>query len=435
MNSNKKSAEKCLKSLRILMSQSKLHLQYDFNFSVSMDKRTNKIKLNYSVPDEGELRGSNFVITKTKQKQKYITDYTVHDYKAFFNSITYYLNEISEDIKVNGLRVRNEMGDGIEFWMTKFLDIYRSPPGKLSQASIDSDRTVLNNLLKYLNATKPHIKLISDYNNIVHTEFIIYESRRGLSDSTVKTTHIRIKSFFNWIKTQYYGFNVELYLNRPYKKKINTDSFTQMEIKQIQLFIDNHRYEEEWGWFIEILIVLLETGCRIGECLNSRVKDFDSAHRTLKLYGKGNKVRIVYARSNNSGYVFHSRIYINGIKKDNENYIFHQLYYRKYRQKGGVVSKKFENLEKPYSRSGVEHKFKKMVKKLNLNNKLSPHCCRRFFITEMLKATNGDIPLVAELVGHSSWDMVKHYTQSVVNTDSIVNVDFEKLRPRFSITK
>ena len=121
MNSNKKSAEKCLKSLRILMSQSKLHLQYDFKFSVSMDKITNKIKLNYSVPDEGELRGSNFVITKTKQKQKYITDYTVHDYKAFFNSITYYLNEISEDIKVNGLRVRNEMGDGIEFWMTKFL--------------------------------------------------------------------------------------------------------------------------------------------------------------------------------------------------------------------------------------------------------------------------------------------------------------------------
>jgi site-specific recombinase XerC len=74
-----------------------------------------------------------------------------------------------------------------------------------------------------------------------------------------------------------------------------------------------------------------------------------------------------------------------------------------------------------------------MVRKLNLNDNLSPHSCRRFFITEMLKATNGNVPLVAELVGHSSWDMVKHYTKSVINNDSIVNVDFEKLRPRFTI--
>jgi integrase len=389
--------------------------------------------LNYSEPTKGKMIGAELHITETKQKQKYIADHTVHEYKSFVNNIDSYLIEVLNEINLAKTRIKNQLGDGLEYWIGKYLDLYRSPGRTLSQATVDSDRSVLNALLHYLFTTEPQIKLISDYNNIVHNNYLKDARKmRGWSDLTVKTNHIRIKSFFNWLKTQYNDFYVELSLAGSYKRNVNTDSFTQMEVRQIQLFIDNHRYSMKWGWFIDILIILLETGCRLGECVNMRVKDYDRVFGTLKLCGKGNKTRTVYVKSPNSLYILHSRIYINGVKKDKSHYIFHKLYYKKDPLKVDVYIKN-EKIEKPYSKSGIDHKFKKMVRKLNLNDNLSPHSCRRFFITEMLKATNGNVPLVAELVGHSSWDMVKHYTKSVINNDSIVNVDFEKLRPRFTI--
>ena len=79
-------------------------------------------------------------------------------------------------------------------------------------------------------------------------------------------------------------------------------------------------------------------------------------------------------------------------------------------------------MNKKFTSSGVYHKFKKMIRFLKLNPNLSTHCTRRFFITEMLKKTNGDIPLVAQLVGHNTWDVVKLYTKDLVDKSKKVNV-------------
>ena len=78
------------------------------------------------------------------------------------------------------------------------------------------------------------------------------------------------------------------------------------------------------------------------------------------------------------------------------------------RDKGGGVKM---NLDKHISVSGVEHKFKRVILGLGLNPKLTPHSCRRGFITYMLEKTNGNVPLVAQLVGHSSWEMVYRYNR------------------------
>ncbi len=40
---------------------------------------------------------------------------------------------------------------------------------------------------------------------------------------------------------------------------------------------------------------------------------------------------------------------------------------------------------------------------------LPPHSTRRFFITEKLLESGGDIPFTALLVGHSSFSQVNHY--------------------------
>jgi len=60
---------------------------------------------------------------------------------------------------------------------------------------------------------------------------------------------------------------------------------------------------------------------------------------------------------------------------------------------------------------------------LKLNPKLTPHACRRYFITQMLLKTDGNIPLVSQIVGHQSWEMVHHYTKSMIKEDTVMTLD------------
>jgi len=112
-----------------------------------------------------------------------------------------------------------------------------------------------------------------------------------------------------------------------------------------------------------------------------------------------------------------------GFLMTDKQYVFHQSYYKPYNLKSfpdtwSIV----EDLQKPFTIDGYRNKFYKMVTELNLTKGLSPHSCRRYYITEMLKKTKGDIPLVADLVGHSTWDMVKRYAKSVIDEDTITNI-------------
>ena len=101
------------------------------------------------------------------------------------------------------------------------------------------------------------------------------------------------------------------------------------------------------------------------------------------------------------------KLYSTRIKK---KYVFHLEYWRKTDKngKGGGIKR---DLSKHFSASGIQHKFKKVIKELGLNDRLSPHSCRRWFITYMLEKYNGNVPLVAQMVGHSSWEMVYRYNR------------------------
>ena len=74
------------------------------------------------------------------------------------------------------------------------------------------------------------------------------------------------------------------------------------------------------------------------------------------------------------------------------------------------------------------------MKFLGLNPSLSPHSCRRFFIQEKLRETNGDLNLVRLLVGHSSLSQVMYYHKTDQEYNSLLGVrnslDFGKVKER-----
>jgi len=168
-----------------------------------------------------------------------------------------------------------------------------------------------------------------------------------------------------------------------------------------------NKYEKH---FIPILRLLLISGCRISEVVGMKIEDIDFKEKIWLFFGKG-KWRTIKLDSDTlwkdlDYWVFDKK----GKVRTDKKFVFHLEYWRRGGKdgKGGGVKM---NLDKHISVSGVEHKFKRVIKGLGLNPKLTPHSCRRGFITYMLEKTNGNVPLVAQLVGHSSWEMVYRYNR------------------------
>ena len=192
----------------------------------------------------------------------------------------------------------------------------------------------------------------------------------------------------------------------------------------------------EWGWFIPILRVLLLTGCRCSEVSNMMIGDIDIDNREWYFKGKGNKKRKTILQDNVLWKEIQKQIYDEEGKPYDKKYVFHLEFWRQgFKGIGGYKKHstgykgtyesgfKIVDYQVNVSSSGVYQKFKKMAIHLGLSKKLSPHSCRRFFITEMLKNTNGNIPLVAQLVGHSTWDVVRMYSKSVITEDTKTNLN------------
>lgn len=152
--------------------------------------------------------------------------------------------------------------------------------------------------------------------------------------------------------------------------------------------------------------------------------------------GKGNKSRTNYIDSSHAYDDIRDLITDKkGKIRTDKDYVFHRHFFKGSNPNRKSMGRGFiERIDLPYSQSGVQHKFKKMVKFLGLNHRLTPHSCRRFFIQEKLRETNGDLNLVRLLVGHSSISQVLYYHKTDEEYNSLIGVrnslDFGKVKER-----
>jgi integrase len=233
---------------------------------------------------------------------------------------------------------------------------------------------------------------------------------------------------FNWIsyKDKTYPSNVIGKLDIP-NPKPQTFTFTDREMDKVKSFMSEYEDNIRWSWFVPILRVLLTTGCRISEAVGMRIDDLDFDERKWRIIGKGNKHRTIrFKKGEKSADKCWSEILKHLVDDNGEiidkEFVFHFNIYRKPNKDGRGGGWK-ELTHKHYNQSGVQHKFRTMVKMLKLNPKLTPHACRRYFITQMLLQTDGNIPLVSQVVGHESWEMVHHYTKSLIKEDTKMTLD------------
>ena len=425
-----------LKNLRKWVEKEKKRLRLPISpkFSYALDSRTNKILLCFSIPYQDGFKENGKPKIRVKQKKTYLNYITLDNWKDVRVQDDYDRIQNEYDISVSQIYLDES---SLIYWIKKYLTPHRKGTRVLSPASIKTDEFFLMEFHKWLEQNRPKYKNIwswTERGEIVMEEYLQYKQKHGGSrhrpwnDTTIKNGYTRIKSLFNWIsyKDKNYPSNVIGKMDIP-NPKPQTFTFTSREMDKVKSFMREYEEDKSWSWFIPILRVLLTTGCRISEAVGMRIDDLDFDERRWNILGKGKKQRTLrFLKGDSSADKCWNEI-IKHIKDDNgkvmdKEYVFHFKIWRKPNQNGRGGGWK-ELIQKHYNTSGFQHKFKDMVKMLKLNPKLTPHACRRYFITHMLLKTNGNIPLVSQIVGHESWEMVHHYTKSMIKEDTVMTLD------------
>ena len=395
-------------------------------FYFTAHNSSKKIILNYLIPKlDTSVKKKDGV--RMVKKQKYLSNWSLDNYKTSDFSVLKWYDFVCEEVERYQKECFIDEGS-LEHW----IKIYTSPKPRRGIKKIPSPKTRRNEL-RYLNDYKDWLKENKPkYLNIwacnddsVRDVFLDYlrsraekseKKEKGWSDSTIFNSYRILRSLFNWISMKEPNFKSNRLSNMPIDKpKPILNSFSHMEIQKVLEFMDEHKEDNVWSWFIPILRLMLVSGCRVSEVANMKINelrfytDKDVTKIEWKFKGKGNKERVIHIDSSTclSDIVDAITDKKENLRTDKE-YVFHKKFWKggnRFGQGMGLV----ENLDEPFTISGIEHKFKKMVSLLKLNPKLTPHSTRRYFITEQLINSGGNIPFVALLVGHSSFEMVNHY--------------------------
>ncbi|MNV48898.1 Tyrosine recombinase XerD [compost metagenome] len=140
---------------------------------------------------------------------------------------------------------------------------------------------------------------------------------------------------------------------------------------------------------IELLYVI---GIRIGELVSIDLENIDLAERTILIFGKGRKERLLYISSTEVIQKIEAWLSV----RENLHPKSNALFINKY---GGRLS--------IYSIEDIYSKYRDMS---NISKKSTPHYLRHSFATHLLN-NGADLRSVQEILGHTSVSTTQIYTE------------------------
>lgn len=242
--------------------------------------------------------------------------------------------------------------------------------------------------------------------------FISYlESHHDYKDSTIKRKIATLKVFFTFLEEEEiipdsptrkikrkYRVARRLPKVMPIRDLNRLLKATYREVKTAESMYDEDKTDINLDKQMRayrnraILETLFSTGMRIGELVALDIKDINLQERTILIFGKGRKERIIYISCDEV---------LVAIKE-------YLAFRRKIQTKSPAL---FLNRDhKRLSIYSIENIFEKYCKIAKIKKHYTPHCLRHTMAT-MLLNNGADIREVQEILGHASIVTTQIYTE------------------------
>lgn len=244
---------------------------------------------------------------------------------------------------------------------------------------------------KYLNTIcniKPNDIEIESIDKTTIINFLNWlEEEKDASVSTRNQRLAAIKSFYGYVQLSEPDlFNTCAQILSIKNKKVPKKIISYFSEDEIKIMIDYLNSVKNLK-YLTIICVLYETGSRVSELINIKLDDLNlSDNACIKLYGKGNKIRIVPISKE---LVLLINKYLKEIYANYTDFLF------------------YSNQKKRYNRKSINYILNTIIKKLRtlyptkFKGKYSPHSLRHSKGTHLY---NNGTPLlyIKEFLGHST---------------------------------
>ena len=224
-------------------------------------------------------------------------------------------------------------------------------------------------------------------------EFIADLNSKNISARSQARIISGVKAFFKYLIIEDYITNdPTMLIENP---KIGLKLPEVLTIDEIELIISSIDLSNKQGERNRaILETLYSCGLRVTELINLKISNINFKEGYIKVIGKGDKERLTPIGSNALKYI---SIYVNEVRihqkisKNHEDFVF------------------LNNRGSKLSRVMIFTFIKRIVDKVGIKKKVSPHTFRHSFATHLIEG-GADLRAVQEMLGHESITTTEIYT-------------------------
>lgn len=290
---------------------------------------------------------------------------------------------------------------------------------------------LINNFIEYLKyqknysdyTCKNYFEDLKEFNSFLNIEnlkysevnyklclnYLSYLNKNNNSKSTVSRKLSSLRTFYKYLVLENkVNSNPFLLVSSPKKEKKIPKFINYNNLEEIFSVPD---IESSLGQRERLILELLyASGIRISELVNIKLKDIDFGSKSILIFGKGSKERIVY-------YGEYAEEILNLYLNDSRNKLLENV-----SSEYLIVGKKREKL----TTRRIEQIIESIINKTSLKMNITPHMFRHTFATHLLDQ-GCDLLVVQELLGHESLSSTEIYTH--VSNEHLREV-FLKCHPR-----
>ena len=255
-----------------------------------------------------------------------------------------------------------------------------------------------------VNAYIRDIRKLADFSSKIKVNELnisVNEIREFIADLNSKNISARsqariisgLKAFFKYLIIEDYITNdPTMLIENP---KIGLKLPEVLSVDEIELIISSIDLSNKQGERNRaILETLYSCGLRVTELINLKISNINFKEGYIKVIGKGDKERLTPIGSNALKYI---TIYVNEVRihqkisKNQEDFVF------------------LNNRGSKLSRVMIFTLIKRIVDKVGIKKKVSPHTFRHSFATHLIEG-GADLRAVQEMLGHESITTTEIYT-------------------------